>query len=291
MKIPLLISLTAAASLHAQAPALTTATLDAAGSLTSGGDVEIAGSLGGFGGLSTDAGAVTARAGFPGQIYDPVSVAITPRSATLQENDFVAFTAEVVCDDDTLLSGSAVAWFVDSQFLGVTSAGEVTSGLLPESFAAMLTATAGGVTGTALLTVTDTDPDNYGDYAADGLPDAWQILHFGYRSSDAGPSADPDQDGQDNQTEWLAGTSPSNASSALRLTFDVSTPPPGTATLVFSPFLPDRTYTIEWSDGRQGDWTPIPGQPVNGPVSGEGLITDASATDSRKLYRLRITVP
>ena len=288
MKIPLLFSLTAAASLHAQPPALTTSVLDAAGSLISGGDVEITGSLGGFGGLSTDAGAVTARAGFPGQIYDPASVAITPGSATLQENDVRLFTAEVVCDDDTLLPGSAIAWSVDSQLLSVTAAGEVSTGLLPEDFIATLTATAGPVSGTALLTLTDRDPDNYRGYAGDGLPDAWQILHFGYSNSDAGPAADPDSDGQDNQTEWLAGTDPTDPASLLRLAFAGVPPPPGTATLVFSPYLPDRTYTLEWSAGLQAPWTALPGVPADGPTPGEGLISDTQPAETRKFYRLKI---
>jgi hypothetical protein len=115
---------------HAQEQ--TTSVLDAAGSLATNGDVVIAGSLGSFGGLSSDAGPVSGRAGFPGQLYDPVSIIITPGSATLQENDGLPFVAEVICDDDTFLSPSSVAWSTDHQFISVSPAVEVSSTILPE---------------------------------------------------------------------------------------------------------------------------------------------------------------
>ncbi len=34
-------------------------------------------------------------------------------------------------------------------------------------------------TGSLLLVVVDTDNDNFGAYAADGLPDGWQVANFG----------------------------------------------------------------------------------------------------------------
>ena len=37
----------------------------------------------------------------------------------------------------------------------------------------------GAVTGQLALTVLDTDPDNYGSYAGDGLDDDWQFNFFG----------------------------------------------------------------------------------------------------------------
>jgi hypothetical protein len=289
MKLPLLISLGAAAGLHAQTPALTTDVLDAAGGHATGGNVEMESSLGGFGVLSTGAGAVTARAGFPGQLYDPATVAITPGEATLQENNVRLFTAEVVCDDATLLPASALVWSVDNQYLSVSSAGEVSTGLVPEPFAATLTATAGSVSGTALLTITDSDPDNYRDYAGDGLPDAWQILHFGESNPGAAPAADPDADGQDNQTEYLAGTDPNDAASFLQLRFGPD-PAPGAKSLLFTPFLPDRTYTLEWSATLAAPWTVLPDAPTPAAMPGEGEFTDTPA-EPRTYYRVRITVP
>lgn len=277
-------------SMSSHAQELTTGGVNAGGSLTTGGAVEITGSLGGFGDVTTG-GDTTARGGFPGQIYDPLRVAITPGDAVLVENSAAAFTAEVICDDDSVLPATAVTWSVDSFLLNVTMEGLVTAALLPQDFAGTLTAGAAGVTGTAALSVLDSDPDNYGSYAADGLPDAWQTLHFGYSNPDAAPTTDPDHDGQNNQTEWLAGTDPTDPNSLLHFAFDTNPSPPGIAALVFSPWLPDRTYILEWSATLEAPWTTLPVQPTEAQVHGDGLLTDNFATESRKLYRLRITVP
>jgi hypothetical protein len=180
---------------------------------------------------------------------------------------------------------------VDSSLLRVSADGEVTAGLLPEPFGATLTATAGTHSGTALLTVHDTDPDNYGDYAGDGLPDAWQILFFGFRNPSAAPGEDPDGDGQDNESEWLGGTDPTDRSSALWFAVRPGPRPPGTITFLFRPYLPDRTYTLEWSDALADPWTPLPGAPTDATEPGEGMITDPAATEARKLYRLRVGLP
>ncbi len=54
----------------------------------------------------------------------------------------------------------------------------------------------------------------------DGLPDAWEILHFTSTSNpDGAPSADADGDGSTNSQEFNAGTLPLDAASALRVTF------------------------------------------------------------------------
>lgn len=277
--------------LPAAAQELTTATLDAGGGLTNGGEVEIAGSLGGFGGIADGSDATTARAGFPGQIYDPALVAISPGEATLAERETATFTAEVVCDDGTILPNEPVAWSVDSPLLEVSASGEVTTGLLPYGFTALLTASAAGVTGTATLTLFDGNHDDFGSYASDKLPDDWQVSYFGFENPDAAPGADPDSDGQNNLTEYRAGTDPTDANSFLQLFFAAGPPPPGTRVLQFAPSLPDRLYTLESSATLNSDWTPLPGVAVPAAMPGEGVITDAAAADSRQFYRLRITVP
>lgn len=277
-------------ALPARAQELTTATLDSGGSLTNGGDVEMAGSFGAFGDVSSG-GDTTARAGFPGQIYDPASVVVTPGSAALTDNSSATFIAEILCNDDTRLAPDAIAWSVDNPLLAVSTGGEVTAGMLPSGFSATLTAAAGGVTGTAVLSLFDTSPDDFGLYAGDGLSDAWQVQHFGFNNPNAAPSADPDADGQDNQTEYLAGTGPGDAASFLELRFTSSPPPPGTRVLEFAPFLPGRTYTLESSVSLTAPWITLPDAPVPAAVHGEGQFTDPVVTKGRKFYRLRIVVP
>lgn len=59
-----------------------------------------------------------------------------------------------------------------------------------------------------LLRIVDTD--------GNGLPDWWEQTYFGTLTG-TNPNADPDHDGASNLAEWLAGTNPTNAASALRL--------------------------------------------------------------------------
>jgi hypothetical protein len=47
---------------------------------------------------------------------------------------------------------------------------------------------------------------------------SWQILYFGSTNNPSGaPAADPDGDGQNNMSEFLSGTNPTNAASLFRI--------------------------------------------------------------------------
>jgi subtilisin family serine protease len=74
-----------------------------------------------------------------------------------------------------------------------------------------------------LLRIVDTD--------GNGLPDWWESEHFGHATG-VDPAADSDGDGATNLAEWLAGTDPLNAASALRAT--------GSATSA-------NRFVIQWS--------------------------------------------
>jgi subtilisin family serine protease len=54
------------------------------------------------------------------------------------------------------------------------------------------------------------------DSDANGLPDWWEKRYFGNLTG-TDPNADPDHDGANNLAEWLAGTDPTQASSAFRI--------------------------------------------------------------------------
>ena len=62
-----------------------------------------------------------------------------------------------------------------------------------------------------MLSIRDTDRD--------GLPDEWELRHFGSLNGPrGGPEDDPDEDGRTNLQEYFSGTDPLDRSNVLRIT-------------------------------------------------------------------------
>ena len=80
------------------------------------------------------------------------------------------------------------------------------------------------------------------DSDLNGLPDWWEQEYFGHLTG-TDSSADPDQDGLSNLSEWLAGTNPTNTASSLRLTV-LSNSNPSTISLAW-PSVAGKTYRLE----------------------------------------------
>jgi hypothetical protein len=129
---------------------------------------------------------------------------------------------------------------------------------------------------------------NGADTDGDGLPDAWERLHFGNLSPTAGD--DPDGDGMNNLQEYLAGTNPLNGNDNLRITV-FSTPPGGTMPVVTWTSTPTRRYYLEkalnlgvpvWVDSGLGQIEP------------DGASTTRSFSDTNapmRFYRVRAVRP
>ena len=83
----------------------------------------------------------------------------------------------------------------------------------------------------------DTDPDNFGSYAGDGLNDHWQYEFFGPDNPLAGPAIDADADGDVNRFEFVAGVDPTDPQSCFRLSLHPVPERPGHRELVFTPRL------------------------------------------------------
>ncbi|MCX7915983.1 MAG: hypothetical protein N3A53_06730, partial [Verrucomicrobiae bacterium] len=82
------------------------------------------------------------------------------------------------------------------------------------------------------------NPDSDGD----GMSDGFEHAYFGHPTN-ASPGADPDGDGQTNLQEFLAGTHPLNADSALRIV-SIARQPNGDVH-VTSTCVPGRRYVLE----------------------------------------------
>lgn len=117
----------------------------------------------------------------------------------------------------------------------------------------------------------------------DGLPDDWQILYWGADSSTwPAPSADADGDGASNLAEFLAGTDPSNAESALR----VSIAPTTGGLLVQWNALPGSIYQLQTS-GDLKSWSDAAG-PAFAPGSvASSVIPGTNSTAYYRVIRVR----
>lgn len=154
-----------------------------------------------------------------------------------------------------------------------------------------LTTTADGLTYLSPIQVRLASPTDL-DADADGLPDAWEILH-GLRPDVAsgvdGALGDPDGDGSTNMEEFLAGTDPQDPESVLKLTLSVL----GNRRVKLEwPIQPGQSYVIQYADDPNNVFSDLyratntirsplrPGSIVDLPPSGPA--------DIQRTYRLRL---
>ena len=125
-----------------------------------------------------------------------------------------------------------------------------------------------------------------GDADADGLPDAWELLHFATLAQS--PSGDPDGDGQSNAAEFAAGTLPADGTSALAIQNISIDPVSGHATLSWTS-SPGLSYQVQRAQ-RLDD--PTAWSDLNPPVTASGPISEFTDTSrpptSRSFYRVRL---
>ncbi|MBI2925853.1 MAG: S8 family serine peptidase [Verrucomicrobia bacterium] len=140
----------------------------------------------------------------------------------------------------------------------------------------------GTLTSNAPLVFTGTY--TFPDANANGISDLWETQHFGSAAPDHTADLDSDGDGASDLQEFLAGTNPKNANSALRL--DGPTEQPNRTTLFEWPSTRDRDYVLEVSHDLR-DW-----RPVSDTLRGDGtrLSVTLSALDPRLEYFFRVRV-
>ena len=115
------------------------------------------------------------------------------------------------------------------------------------------------------------------------MPDSWEESYNLNPYSPADASLDADLDGMSNLAEFLSGTDPRNANSALR--FDSATLTSGSLVLRFTA-LANRSYTVQYKPNLAGslwekflDVIPGPQRPVE-------LIDSAPSQNQSRYYRL-----
>ncbi|MEI7728177.1 MAG: matrixin family metalloprotease [Verrucomicrobiota bacterium] len=124
------------------------------------------------------------------------------------------------------------------------------------------------------------------DQNFDGLNDLFQRKYFPvFTDPQAGPNADPDNDGLNNLQEYIAGTNPTNKASVLSV---LSTTISASGTTIKWQSVAGKKYQLFSRPGPSpaGNWTPL-GTPVTATNAGAQYF-DAGAPTGRKFYRIQV---
>ncbi|MCG3147274.1 MAG: hypothetical protein PCFJNLEI_00713 [Verrucomicrobiae bacterium] len=269
-------------------------TLDGGGQHATSASYSMDGSLGGIAGFSST-GATTNRQGYIGQLTEVASLSVTGTPAFLNEGATSQLAGLATLDDMTvtMLSGSDIIWSaVSYPFASVDSNGVLTATNVYATVAGPVSGFYSGRLTNTYVQVIDNQPDNFGSYAGDQLPDSWQFAFFGLENPNAGPGMDVTGTGQNNRFKYVAGLDPTNAASVFVLKIASVAGQPNQTKLTFSPWASGRAYAVEYRTNLvTGGFTNL--TTVSSPItnSTEVSVTDLSATEKNKFYRLQITYP
>jgi hypothetical protein len=121
------------------------------------------------------------------------------------------------------------------------------------------------------------------DSDADGLPDVWELQHFGTLTNAA--AGDVDEDGFSNGQELLAFTAPTNKNSALQLE---SIQPTNGATRILWQAAPYGTYRLSATTNLLlGTWSNLATRYRDAPAAGQEMMQDTNGAPVQA-YRVQL---
>lgn len=249
-------------------------------------------SIGGIGGVSAaDLPPEVLKSGYVGQLYEPVSLAISASPTNVNEGTSRELTAAQALDDGTvlLLAGAEVTWsVVAGPIASISANGLAVAKHVYQDTPAAVSGAADGLSSSLGLLVANVTFDDFGLYAGDGVDDDWQVFYFGEENPEANPGRDPDRDGRDNLSESIALTIPTDPTSLFQLRAMPTPGQPGNVDLVFGPIRPERTYTVLSSPDLSGvNWRTLSGAP-HSDHGDDRTVTDTDISAPRKFYRIEI---
>ncbi|MCX6902994.1 MAG: hypothetical protein NTW03_05870 [Verrucomicrobia bacterium] len=279
----------------AASAACTSSMLDAGGKRVGSASYMMDGSLGSLGGMAVAASPqVVARNGYVGQLYDVQSLALSASPPNVNEAATSQLAAKAILDDFTCLSLSvtSVAWSVaGGPIASINASGLASASNVYQDTPATVRADYQSKFGTLSLTVLNVNNDDFGIYAHDGIDDAWQVRYFGVGNTNAGPTADPDGDYQNNLFEYAADTVPTNSFSRFQLSIAPVTGHPAWMNLTFSPCLSNRTYAVLFNTNLSlGGFSSLASIRSSSNAA-QVTFTDKGATNAARFYRVGITFP
>lgn len=253
------------------------------------------GSAGGISAVSGGNGGIVGKAGFAGQLYEVTAFVLTATGLTVNELATRQLQPVLTLDDETTLAipQAMVTWSVVSgPVTAISPQGLASAGTVHQNTAAVVRGTYAGFPADLPLTVVNIASDDFGLYAADGIDDSWQVQFFGPENPMAQATRDPDGDGVSNFFEFVAGVSPVDPASRFQLRLERVPGQPTQKRIVFSPRLPDRTYTVEFRTSLgSGTWQPLPGTPPTADTGNERTVTDTAAAAATRFYRVQVSKP
>ncbi len=266
--------------------------VDAGGAPASSANYAADQSVGGAVGISSAAAPETvARHGYVGQLADAAAFAVVPEADELDEGASQPLAGVATLDDDTALAvaGDEVNWTPPVFPLAdVSTAGVATAANVYEDTVAVATGTYAGVAGSGSFLVRNVGTDDFDVYAGDGLPDDWQVDHFGIGNPDAGPTNNVDEDPFDNAGEWIADTDPTDGDSYFRI--EAVSNRAATAE-VWVDSSAERRYSLERTTNLAvPDWQPVAGQTNLPGLDGMRSLVETNPAESHH-YRVDVQVP
>ncbi|MEM9081413.1 MAG: hypothetical protein AAGC74_12055 [Verrucomicrobiota bacterium] len=237
----------------------------------------------------------THRDGFAGQLLDPESLAMTATPDPVDEESPTQISTTLVYDDGTTQPNVTPNYTPASgPVSSVSVTGLAQTEAVYQNTTASIEANLSGLTGTITFTVANTNPDNYQEYSSDGLPDDWQITHFGLPpNSNAGPTQNPDGDPQDNLFEYLTGYDPNDPNDFF--TFEITGRSGTTANFTASKLIPDTLYTLNRSPdlGQNNPWLPIQTISVTSETNNAPFAdnTAPNTPNAKAFYQIEVSSP
>jgi hypothetical protein len=236
---------------------------------------------------------VLAKSGRAGQLFDVLSLSLRAEPSVVPEGSQSRLAGEATLDDGAQLrlGGRDVHWrTVTGPVASLDAEGLLGAGHVYQDGSARVEGRYPGRLAWIDLSVLNAGDDDFGPYAQDGIPDLWQVRHFGESNPAGKADADADGDGQSNLAEFVAGVSPTNAAS--RFVLEIASLPgePGQRVLFFSPRWGDRSYSVERCFDLGQGFAPLPDAPVLD-FGDTRLVLDPNASGPAEFYRVRISLP
>jgi hypothetical protein len=273
------------------------ATMNGQGSLGSGFQssssvhYSMEGGLGGIvGGMSNASGSMTASSGSRVALVEMTQLVVSLAPAMVNEGESNQAAGIIGFDDGSVsvLAGSNILWQAFAYpVVAVSSSGVASAGAVWSNMLGRVSGSYRGIVGGGDVLVMDSDPDNYGIYGTDGIPDGWQVRWFG-TSNPLGVATATNSFGQDNRYAYIADLDPTNPASVFKI---VGLSNGVSESLVFFPSSANRRYVLESTTNLHGgDWASLLGTT---PEMGNGGIFALRNTHKSTpcFYRVQVCAP